>query len=150
MARVNTCFEIFRNRGQSLPAHHFDDTRIVEMNSIDAVAAMGALAHEHRLAVYRMLVKAGPEGMSAGDIASEVGVPASSMSFHLALLNRAGLVTQRRESRSLIYAADFDAMNGLLAYLVEDCCQGHPEVCAPMAEAVNRAACCPPKKRSRK
>lgn len=119
------------------------------MNTPDAVSALGALAQEHRLAVFRMLVKAGPDGMPAGAIAEQVGAPASSMSFHLAQLNRAGLVTQRRESRSLIYAVDFDRMNGLLAYLIEDCCQGRPEVCARMAEAVSRAACCVPTPRKR-
>ena len=122
------------------------------MNTLDAVSALAALAQEHRLAVFRMLVKAGPDGMPAGEIADELGVPASSMSFHLAQLNRAGLVAQRRESRSLIYTADFDRMNGLLAYLIEDCCQGRPEVCAPTAETVSRAACCTPiqKKRAKK
>lgn len=119
------------------------------MNSSEVISALGALAQEHRLAVFRLLVKAGPDGMAAGEIAEAVGVPASSMSFHLAHLNRAGLVRQRRESRSLIYTADFDTMNGLLAHLVEDCCQGKPEVCAPMAEAVSRAACCSPVPRKR-
>jgi DNA-binding transcriptional ArsR family regulator len=119
------------------------------MNSSEVISALGALAQEHRLAVFRLLVKAGPDGMAAGEIAEAVGVPASSMSFHLAHLNRAGLVRQRRESRSLIYTADFDTMNGLLAHLVEDCCQGKPEVCAPMAEAVSRAACCRPVPRKR-
>ena len=114
------------------------------MDMDQAVLALGALAQDHRLAVFRMLVKAGPKGLPAGEIAAELGVPASSLSFHLAHLNRAGLVTQRRESRSLIYAADIASMNGLLAYLVEDCCQGRPEVCGPMAEAVSRASCCPP------
>ncbi len=119
------------------------------MNTLDAVSALGALAQEHRLAVFRMLVKAGPDGMPAGAIAERIGAPASSMSFHLAQLNRAGLVTQRRESRSLIYAADFDRMNSLLAYLIEDCCQGRPEVCTPMAKAVSRAACCSPAPKTR-
>lgn len=114
------------------------------MKSSDAVSALAALAQDHRLAVYRMLVKRGPEGMSAGEIAGALRIPASSLSFHLAQLNHVGLVIQRRESRSLIYSADFDRMNGLLAYLVEDCCQGRPEVCAPMAETVSRAACCAP------
>lgn len=119
------------------------------MNALDAVSALGALAQEHRLAVFRMLVKAGPDGMPAGAIAERIGAPASSMSFHLAQLNRAGLVTQRRESRSLIYAADFNRMNGLLAYLIEDCCQGRPEVCTPTAKAVSRVACCSPAPKTR-
>jgi ArsR family transcriptional regulator len=119
------------------------------MKSDEAVLALGALAQEHRLGVYRMLVKAGPDGMAAGEIADALGMPASSLSFHLAHLNRAGLVAQRRAGRSLIYAADFARMNGLLAFLIEDCCQGRPEVCAPTAEAVSRASCCTPAPRKR-
>lgn len=100
------------------------------------IRALGALAQEHRLAVFRLLVQAGPEGMPAGALAEAVGVPASSMSFHLAQLANAGLVSQRRQSRSIIYAADYAAMNGLLAYLMENCCGGLG--CAPAA------ACTPP------
>lgn len=85
---------------------------------------MGALAQEHRLAAYRLLVQAGPDGMPAGALAEALGVPASSMSFHLAQLANAGLVSQRRQSRSIIYAADYDAMNGLMSYLTENCCLG--------------------------
>lgn len=120
------------------------------MKNHDAVTALAALAQEHRLAVFRFLVQAGSDGMAAGAIADKLGLPASSMSFHLSHLNRSGLITQRREGRSLIYAADFDRMNALLAYLVEDCCQGKPEVCAPMAEAVSRASCCSPATTKRK
>ena len=96
-----------------------------------AVEALGALANEHRLAVFRLLVQAGPEGRSAGGIADALQLPASSLSFHLAHLTRAGLITQRRESRSLIYAADFAAMNGLVGFLTENCCGGAS--CAPAA-----------------
>jgi DNA-binding transcriptional ArsR family regulator len=92
------------------------------MKPADAVAALGAIAHEHRLAVYRMLVERGPAGMPAGEIAETLGVPPSSLTFHLQQLRHAGLVTQRRLSRQLIYAADFAAMNGLIAYLTENCC----------------------------
>lgn len=99
------------------------------MEAGSVVRALGALAQEHRLAVFRLLVQAGPEGMPAGALAEAVGVPASSMSFHLAQLANAGLVTQRRQSRSIIYAADFPAMNGLMAYLTENCCGG--VACAP-------------------
>lgn len=89
-----------------------------------ATRALGALAQEHRLAAFRLLVQAGDDGMAAGAIAERLGVPASSMSFHLAQLGHAGLVTQRRESRSIIYTADYAAMGGLMAYLTENCCQG--------------------------
>lgn len=89
-----------------------------------AVAALGALAQEHRLAVYRLLVQAGEMGMAAGAIADALGLPASSLSFHLGQLRLAKLIQQERQHRSLIYRADFAAMNGLVAYLSENCCQG--------------------------
>lgn len=101
------------------------------MQSAAVIAAMSALANEHRLAVFRLLVQSGPEGRPAGAIADALGLPASSLSFHLAHLTRAGLITQRRESRSLIYAADFAAMNGLVGFLTENCCGGAS--CAPAA-----------------
>ena len=107
-----------------------------------AIAALSALAHERRLAVFRLLVQAGPEGMSAGSIAEAMQSPASSMSFHLAHLHRAGLIAQRRESRSLIYSAAYDRIAGLIGFLLEDCCGGRPEVCVPLAEIASRAACC--------
>ena len=92
------------------------------MKSPEAVAALAALAHEHRLAVYRMLVEAGPEGLPAGVIAEKLGVPPSSMTFHLQALQRASLINQQRMSRQLIYSADFSAMNELVGYLTENCC----------------------------
>jgi ArsR family transcriptional regulator len=102
------------------------------MQNSHAVEALAALAHEHRLAIYRLLVQVGPEGRAAGAIADKLGLPASSLSFHLAHLTRAGLIEQRRESRSLIYSADFDAMNGLVGFLTENCCGGAS--CAPVAQ----------------
>ncbi|MBK6801169.1 MAG: helix-turn-helix transcriptional regulator [Novosphingobium sp.] len=99
------------------------------------IKALGALAQEHRLAVFRLLVQAGPDGMPAGLIAEAIGVAPSSMSFHLAQLANAGLVIQRRQSRSIIYSANFGAMNGLMGYLTENCCGGVS--CSP-------AAACPP------
>jgi DNA-binding transcriptional ArsR family regulator len=89
-----------------------------------AIAALGALAQEHRLALFRLLVQAGDEGMSAGAIAGKLGIPNSSLSFHLAQLREAGLITQERQHRSLIYRADYAATNGLVAYLTENCCAG--------------------------
>lgn len=99
-------------------------TSKMAMDAVETVTALGALAHEHRLAVYRLLVQAGPEGLDAGTIASRVGLPPSSLSFHLQNLHRAGLVTQERRSRRLIYAADFEVMNGVIEYLTEKCCGG--------------------------
>ncbi|OGS54242.1 MAG: transcriptional regulator [Erythrobacter sp. RIFCSPHIGHO2_12_FULL_63_10] len=94
------------------------------MESANAVCALSALAHEHRLAAFRLLVQAGEGGIAAGTLAEQLDVPASSMSFHFAQLANAGLVTQRRESRSIIYSADYGAMNALMGYLTENCCGG--------------------------
>lgn len=94
------------------------------MRTRDAIKALAALAHEHRLAVFRLLVERGPEGLSAGEIAERIGLVPSSLTFHLQHLTRAGLLTQRRMGRQLIYAADFDAMNALVGYLTENCCRG--------------------------
>lgn len=94
----------------------------MEVDSV--LRALSALAQEHRLALFRLLVQAGADGMAAGAIADKLGVPASSLSFHLAQLTNAGLITQRRQSRSLIYAADYTAMNALMGYLTENCCGG--------------------------
>jgi DNA-binding transcriptional ArsR family regulator len=101
------------------------------MDSAAAVAALGALAQEHRLALFRLLVQAGDEGMPAGAIAEALQVPNSSLSFHLGHLTRAGLIRQQREGRSLIYSADYGAMNALVAYLMENCCAGGE--CGPVA-----------------
>lgn len=94
------------------------------MRSKDAVSALGALANEHRLAIYRLLVQVGPSGSAAGAIAAKLGLAPSSLSFHLAHLTRVGLIEQWRESRSLIYSADFSAMNGLVGFLTDNCCGG--------------------------
>jgi ArsR family transcriptional regulator len=96
------------------------------------ISALGALAHEHRLAIYRLLVERGPEGLSAGAIGHRVGLLPSSLTFHLQNLQRAGLITQERVSRQLFYSVDFEVMNGLVGYLTENCCRdGSAECCAP-------------------
>jgi ArsR family transcriptional regulator, arsenate/arsenite/antimonite-responsive transcriptional repressor len=107
------------------------------------VAALSALAHEHRLAIYRLLVERGPEGMSAGDIAEKIGLVPSSLTFHVQSLQRAGLIVQRRVSRQLFYSADFGAMNELVDYLTENCCGGG-QSCAP--SCVPRAAAASPRR----
>jgi ArsR family transcriptional regulator len=99
------------------------------MNSSHAVEALSALAHEHRLAIYRLLVEAGPQGLNAGTIAARLKMPPSSLTFHLQHLHRARLLTQERNSRQLIYAADFSAMNALVGYLTENCCGGNSTAC---------------------
>jgi DNA-binding transcriptional ArsR family regulator len=110
----------------------------MEMSSPAAVGALGALAQEHRLALFRLLVQAGKDGMAAGAIAEKLGVPNSSLSFHLAHLTRAGLIQQRRQGRSLIYTADYAAMNALMGYLMENCCGG--ATCAPADQCGEDAA----------
>ncbi|HYA35600.1 MAG TPA: metalloregulator ArsR/SmtB family transcription factor [Candidatus Binataceae bacterium] len=96
-----------------------------------AIAALGALAQETRLDIFRLLVQKGPAGMPAGEIGDRLKLPSPTLSFHLNQLRFAGLVTSRRESRSIIYSANYDAMNELLAYLTENCCGGDPKQCAP-------------------
>jgi DNA-binding transcriptional ArsR family regulator len=98
-----------------------------------AVEALSALAQGSRLAVFRLLVRAGTQGMAAGEIAREIGVLPNTLSSHLTILGHAGLVRARRDGRSIIYSADYDTMRGLLGFLVEDCCAGRPEICAPVA-----------------
>jgi ArsR family transcriptional regulator, arsenate/arsenite/antimonite-responsive transcriptional repressor len=100
------------------------------MDQDNAIAALGALAQDTRLALFRLLVTAGAAGLSAGTIAERLGVPPSSLSFHLHQLLHPGLVTQRRLGRQLIYAAEYNAMNELLAYLTENCC-GRGASCMP-------------------
>ena len=107
------------------------------MEAQPVIKALSALAQEHRLAAFRLLVQAGNEGMTAGALAEALGVPNSSLSFHLTQLTNAGLIIQRRASRSLIYSADYAAMNGLVGYLMENCCSGG--ICAPAAGCVTEA-----------
>lgn len=100
------------------------------MNADLVIRALGALAQEHRLGAFRLLVQAGEDGVAAGALAEALGVPPSSMSFHLAQLTNAGLISQKRQSRSIIYAADYGAMGRLMGYLTENCC-GTGVACAP-------------------
>lgn len=112
------------------------------MKKSKAVVALGALAQETRLDIFRLLVERGPQGMAAGDIGERLGQPSPTLSFHLTQLRFAGLVTSRRESRSIIYCANFKAMNDLLAYLTQNCCGGRPELCKPMLTAAAVPTAC--------
>src|SRR5437764_4902088 len=103
------------------------------MEKTQVVDALAALAQENRLDTYRLLVRAGPEGISAGNIAAALGLPPNTLSFHFDRLRQAGLVTVRRNGRSMIYAARYDSMNALIGFLTENCCGGQPERCAPAA-----------------
>jgi ArsR family transcriptional regulator, arsenate/arsenite/antimonite-responsive transcriptional repressor len=99
------------------------------MKTPQVIEALGALAHEHRLAIYRLLVERGPQGLPAGVIAEGMALVPSSLTFHLQALQRAGLILRRREGRQLIYSTDFDAMNGLVGYLTENCCADSGQAC---------------------
>src|ERR1700712_4002517 len=112
------------------------------MDERQALAAFAALAQENRLRMVRVLVTAGPNGLSAGALAKAVGVSTSNLSFHLKELEHAGLLQSRREGRSIIYSATYPALSNLIEFLMKDCCQGHPEVCAPAVAALG--ACCEP------
>jgi DNA-binding transcriptional ArsR family regulator len=101
------------------------------MEKTQAVAALAALAQDNRLDVFRLLVRAGPDGVSAGQVAAALGLAPNTLTFHFDRLRHANLVTVRRAGRSMIYAARFDSMNALLGYLTENCCEGAPETCAP-------------------
>jgi ArsR family transcriptional regulator, arsenate/arsenite/antimonite-responsive transcriptional repressor len=111
----------------------------MELNA--AVQALSALGQESRLRIFRLLIRRGPEGMPAGDIAEQLKVPANTMSSHLAVLSRAGLVAFRKQGRSVIYTVNVDGTRKLLAFLVQDCCQGKPKVCQPLIASA-LADCC--------
>src|SRR4249920_52786 len=108
------------------------------MKKRDAVAILAALAQDNRLDVFRLLVEAGPEGMPAGHIAVSLRLPPNALTFHMDRLRDAGLVTVRRDGRSMIYAAQFETMNQLISYLTDQCCQGRPELCRPITGKVRR------------
>jgi DNA-binding transcriptional ArsR family regulator len=109
------------------------------MESPAAISALSALAQPARLEVFRLLVRAGPDGMAAGEIARTTGSLANTLSANLNILAAAGLVSARRDGRSIIYAAGYGRMRDLLAFLMEDCCGGQPEICAPLAAVASRA-----------
>ncbi|MDQ6432699.1 metalloregulator ArsR/SmtB family transcription factor [Mesorhizobium sp. LHD-90] len=110
------------------------------MDERQALMAFGALSQETRLKLLRLLVVAGPDGIAAGALAEQVEVSPSNVSFHLKELERAGLVATRRDSRSIVYSAEYGALSGLIRFMMEDCCSGRPEICVP---AVNSSCCVP-------
>ena len=114
------------------------------METTTAVIALSALAHSGRLEIFRLLVRAGPAGVSAGDIARATGGLPNTLSANLSILSQAGLAVSRREGRSIVYAAAFGTMRDLVGFLVDDCCGGSPELCAPLAQVAARAAHCEP------
>lgn len=117
------------------------------MESRNAIDALAALAQPTRLDVFRLLVRHEPDGLAAGDIARKLVVPHNTMSSHLATLSRAGLVSVERHSRSMIYRAELSAVRQLVLFLLRDCCNGRPELCAPLVEEIaaacsTKGACC--------
>ena len=114
------------------------------MDLDEATVALSALSLPNRLTIFRLLVQAGERGLPAGDIARATETLPNTLSANLNVLSAAGLVKSRRSGRSIIYTAAYDQMRDLLAYLMEDCCSGRADICAPLAEIANRAACCEP------
>jgi len=117
------------------------------MESEDAILALAALAQSTRLEVFRLLVKHEPEGLAAGDIARAIAVPQNTMSSHLSILSRAGLVSAQRFSRSIVYRADLTRFHDVMLFMLRDCCDGRPEICAPLVESLT--PCCPPKRKGK-
>jgi DNA-binding transcriptional ArsR family regulator len=117
------------------------------MESEDAILALAALAQSTRLEVFRLLVKHEPDGLAAGVIARTLAVPQNTMSSHLSILSRAGLVSAQRFSRSIVYRADLSRFQAVVLFMLRDCCDGRPEICAPLIE--NLTPCCSPPKKKR-
>ena len=115
------------------------------MESETAILSLAALAQSTRLDAFRLLVKHEPDGIPAGELARLLDVPQNTMSAHLAILSRAGLISSERQSRSIIYRADLAAFQSLTLFMLQDCCGARPEVCAPLISSL--APCCPPKKK---
>jgi ArsR family transcriptional regulator len=115
------------------------------MESEQAILALAALAQSTRLEVFRLLAKHEPDGLAAGDIARTLAVPQNTMSSHLAILSRAGLVSAQRISRSIVYRADLARFQAVVLFMLKDCCDGRPEICAPVIEGLT--PCCSPKPR---
>jgi DNA-binding transcriptional ArsR family regulator len=111
------------------------------MEISNAVGTLGALAQESRLRIFRLLVQRGPEGMAAGDIARKLKLPHNTLSFHVAILARAGLVAARKEGRSILYSVDLEGTRALVAFLVEDCCRGRPELCGELTGSARLEPC---------
>ena len=117
------------------------------MESENAILALAALAQPTRLEVFRLLVKHEPEGLAAGDVAKALAVPQNTMSSHLSILSRAGLVGAQRFGRSIVYRADLGHFRTVMLFMLRDCCDGRPEICAPLIEDLT--PCCPPPKKKR-
>jgi ArsR family transcriptional regulator, arsenate/arsenite/antimonite-responsive transcriptional repressor len=120
-----------------------------KMSAPHALAALAALGQPTRLAIFQLLMSAEPDGLAAGSIADKVGCPHNTLSSHLSILARSALVRGAREGRSIVYRANVDAMRTLIGFLVDDCCDGHPELC-DLQDAIEAARCCTPAGKSKK
>lgn len=118
-----------------IDAEYYVDYRR-HMDIIDTVKALSALAQESRLNAFRLLVRSGPDGLAAGEIARQLSIPHNTLSSHLSILSNAGLITSHRESRSIIYYINFNGTRELLSFLMEDCCRGQPELCLPVLDSL--------------
>jgi ArsR family transcriptional regulator, arsenate/arsenite/antimonite-responsive transcriptional repressor len=123
--------------------HFAADANGQGMTSPHALSALAALGQPTRLAIFRLLMRREPSGLPAGSIADTIGCPHNTLSTHLAILARAGLVRGTRDGRSIVYRADVDGMRALVGFLVTDCCEGHPELC-DLQDALRETACCAP------
>ena len=119
--------------------YYVDYRRHMELTK--TIKALGALAQESRLHAFRLLVRSGPDGLAAGEIARALGVPHNTLSSHLAILVNAGLVNSQRQGRSIIYRIDFEGTREVLSFLMQDCCQGHPELCTPVLDSMLPGCC---------
>ena len=128
-----------------MPAPAHSDKQDHEASALDALSALG---QSTRLRIFRHLVTTAPEPQPAGEIADALGCRQNTLSTHLAILSRAGLISGVRDGRSILYAANFDGMRGLVNYLLEDCCKGHPDVCAPVFEQLEKGCGCGPASRA--
>ena len=117
------------------------------MDPENVILALAALAQSTRLDVFRLLLKHEPDGLAAGDIAKVLAVPQNTMSSHLSILSRAGLISAQRFSRSIVYRADLTRFQAVMLFMLRDCCDGRPEICAPLIEDLT--PCCPPSKKKR-
>ena len=113
------------------------------LSAAHALAALAALGQPTRLEIFRLLVRCAPNGVAAGTIAATISCPNNTLSSHLAILARAGLIHGTRDGRSILYRADLDGMRALVAFLLTDCCNGHPEVCTPISSVIDSACGCP-------
>jgi ArsR family transcriptional regulator, arsenate/arsenite/antimonite-responsive transcriptional repressor len=120
-----------------------------KITSPHALAALAALGQPTRLEIFRLLMRREPEGLPAGALAEAIGSPHNTLSTHLSILARSGLIRGARNGRSIVYRADVEVMRSLISYLVTDCCDGHPELCS-LEEALRGGACCPPAGRAQK